>query len=306
MEGTRIMEDLKKGDILQVTLEVGDETAVNRLQALLVGCLGSDYPGFYGCHVVSVAENDDIDIELQRMLHESYKDMNASFNKMTQLLVSRTKHITTKVSLLREMRKKGVSIDSGILTAVEKSHVEETVHNINEEELAFAPEGMLKPHYNPDNKDIYVMVADDDEATHTATSLVLSKMQLPGYNIRVTHTYSANDTIAALQANEQEVAVVILDIVMESDDAGFKVVDFIRTRHINPDIRILVRSGQPGVRRREAEIVENYDVDGYLDKVELVAYRLRNHILTNMRGYIKTKHRFEEVISEHDALQYRE
>ncbi len=60
---------------------------------------------------------------------------------------------------------------------------------------------------------------------------------------------------------------------METDDAGLKLVDFIRNECQNQLIRLIIRTGQPGAAP-EKDVVERYDIDDYKDKTELTAQKL--------------------------------
>ena len=49
-----------------------------------------------------------------------------------------------------------------------------------------------------------------------------------------------------LLAQPIDIAVVLLDVVMETDSAGLELVDFIRKELRNETVRIILRTGQPG------------------------------------------------------------
>ena len=69
---------------------------------------------------------------------------------------------------------------------------------------------------------------------------------------------------------QHDIAVALVDVVMESYDAGLKLVEHIRHRVGNSLIRIVIRTGQPGVAP-ERYVIDNYDIDDYKDKTELTA-----------------------------------
>ena len=56
---------------------------------------------------------------------------------------------------------------------------------------------------------------------------------------------SAADAMAQLAAND-DVAAALIDVVMETDDAGLLLVEHIRKQMKNEMLRIIIRTGQPG------------------------------------------------------------
>lgn len=62
-----------------------------------------------------------------------------------------------------------------------------------------------------------VLIADDDHEVHAVTKLTLADIVIEGRGIEFLSTYSAKETIETLR-QEQDIAVVLLDVVMESED----------------------------------------------------------------------------------------
>jgi signal transduction histidine kinase/DNA-binding NarL/FixJ family response regulator len=84
-------------------------------------------------------------------------------------------------------------------------------------------------------------------------------------------------------AREPNMAVALIDVVMETDDAGLQLIDFIRNELKNSLIRLIIRTGQPGMAP-EREVIEHYDIDDYKNKTELTAHKL----YTTMRVALKS------------------
>ena len=70
-----------------------------------------------------------------------------------------------------------------------------------------------------------------------------------------------------------DAAIVLLDVVMETDDAGLQVARQIRETLKNNHIRIILRTGQPG-QAPERQVIVNYDINDYKSKTELTAQKL--------------------------------
>jgi len=128
-----------------------------------------------------------------------------------------------------------------------------------------------------------LLVVDDDESVLQVTRLVLSRYQFEGKGLEILEASSAAQARAILE-QRTDVAAVLLDVVMESDDAGLKLVETIRDELSNHAIRILLRTGQPGYAPQH-EVIQNYDINDYLSKAEATQGRLFFSLTTAFRGY---------------------
>ena len=91
----------------------------------------------------------------------------------------------------------------------------------------------------------YLLIVDDDEDVHHATEFALSDLRVLGRPLRFLHAFSAAEAISLL-AHRRDVAVILLDVVMEREDAGLKAVEAIRCDLGLDAVRIVLRTGQPG------------------------------------------------------------
>lgn len=121
-----------------------------------------------------------------------------------------------------------------------------------------------------------VLIADDDHSVHEATVAALAGQRIHDRPISFLHTYSASETLSLL-ASSDPVHLVLLDVVMESPEAGLTAVNEIRDRLGLHDLKIVIRTGQPG-QRPEQEIRRSYAIDGYANKAELTRGMLREVI----------------------------
>ena len=151
-----------------------------------------------------------------------------------------------------------------------------------------------KIHFSEDtSKETYdlspwkIMIADDEKDVHEVTELALNRFMFDNRPLTFLHAYTANEAKELLQSNP-DIAVILLDCVMETDDAGLEFVKYIREELNNKLIRIILRTGQPG-HAPEREIIANYDINDYKSKAELTAQRLFTTIVTSLRSY-KAEH----------------
>jgi signal transduction histidine kinase len=128
-----------------------------------------------------------------------------------------------------------------------------------------------------------VAVIDDDPAVHDGTRYALYDYVLNGQKLDIISAYSADEGRAILRMH-QDIAVVLLDVVMETDSAGLDLVDFIRNDLKNEMVRVILRTGQPG-QAPERRVIVDYDINDYKAKTELTADRLFTAMTAALRSY---------------------
>ena len=128
-----------------------------------------------------------------------------------------------------------------------------------------------------------ILVVDDDPAVHQLTQFILSDFQFAKQPLNLITAYSAVEAQQILQQNN-DIAVAIIDVVMETDDAGLKLVEYIRQELNQSLIRLIIRTGQAGLAP-EKTVCEDYDIDNYIDKAELTANKFYNCLRTALRAY---------------------
>jgi len=109
-----------------------------------------------------------------------------------------------------------------------------------------------------------VLIVDDEKLIHDVLSMNIRDMLCNDRPITLITAYSANEAKNIID-NNPDIAVIILDVMMEQDDAGLNLVKYIREELKNIDIRILLHTGQPGIAPKR-EVSEDYMIDAYLDK----------------------------------------
>lgn len=160
-------------------------------------------------------------------------------------------------------------------------------------------ENTLKRKENHDKR-MKVLIADDDLAIHQVTKLVLQEIVFNGEKLEFISTYSGKETMEVLK-NDNDIAVILLDVVMEEEDSGLKVAKFIREELKNQRIRIILRTGQPG-SAPEKDVINNYEINDYKEKTELTFQKLYTCVLSSLRSYRdlktieKSKENLEKII----------
>ncbi|MFB0982185.1 MAG: EAL domain-containing protein [Alteromonadaceae bacterium] len=128
-----------------------------------------------------------------------------------------------------------------------------------------------------------VLIVDDDPEIHSVTQLALSDLVVLGKNLEYIHAYSGRDACLLIEEH-LDIVLVLLDVVMETDDAGLNVVKHIRETLQRQDIRIVLRTGQPGYAPEES-VIKDYDINDYKTKTELTRRKLVTTVYAAIRSY---------------------
>ncbi|AWK85676.1 diguanylate cyclase [Azospirillum thermophilum] len=128
-----------------------------------------------------------------------------------------------------------------------------------------------------------VLVVDDEPEVHAVTRLALSKLRFQGRRLRLISAASAEEATEILRCVD-DIAIVLLDVVMETGDAGLQLVRTIREDLGNQTVRIILRTGQPG-QAPEEDIILAYDINDYKSKTDLTAKKLFTTVVTALRSY---------------------
>ena len=128
-----------------------------------------------------------------------------------------------------------------------------------------------------------ILVADDDEMVHLVTELVLKDLTFEGRPIQLVRANSAAETREFLEEHGG-VALLLLDVVMETVSAGLDLVPVIRSDLRNREIRIIVRTGQAGYEE-QSSIIRRFDINGFARKEDLKHQDLRDNVILGLRAY---------------------
>jgi CheY-like chemotaxis protein len=128
-----------------------------------------------------------------------------------------------------------------------------------------------------------VLIVDDEPDIHKLTKISLRGLK---YNQKKTKFLfaSSGEEAVTIMKEHPEIAVILLDVVMEKSDAGLVACQRIREELNNPFVRILLRTGQPG-SAPEKQTIDEYDIDGYLLKTEITTTRLYSSVRTAIKAW---------------------
>ena len=128
-----------------------------------------------------------------------------------------------------------------------------------------------------------ILVVDDEPDVRRLTELNLRGFQFGGRSLNLLEADSAKAAQAILEEH-RDIAMALIDVVMETDDAGLKLVEWIRNTLKNRMIRLIIRTGQPGMAP-ERYVIDHYDIDDYKDKTELTVQRLYTTVRSSIKSF---------------------
>jgi len=132
-----------------------------------------------------------------------------------------------------------------------------------------------------------ILIVDDDPDVHETTRFALRDLFILDRPIEFLHAYSGAEALELLRAQD-DIAVMLLDVVMETPDAGLRMIEVVRNElHLN-NLRIVLRTGQPG-QAPEMEAISSFDINDYKAKNELTRNKLFTTLTAAVRSYDQLK-----------------
>lgn len=128
-----------------------------------------------------------------------------------------------------------------------------------------------------------ILIVDDDLDVHSVTRLALRHVSFKGRELELISAYSGEEAFSIL-IDAADIALILLDVVMETDDAGLRLVGRIRKELGNQLVRIVLRTGQPG-QAPEQSVIIDYDINDYKAKTELTTQKLFTTVISSLRAY---------------------
>ena len=128
-----------------------------------------------------------------------------------------------------------------------------------------------------------ILIVDDEEDIHSVTRIALKGFTFRGKPVEFYDAYSAAEAEKILKEHP-DIALILLDVVMETTNAGLDLVKIIRDKLGNRVTQIIIRTGQPG-QAPEREVIVSYEINDYKTKTELTSFKLFTVALASLRAY---------------------
>jgi CheY-like chemotaxis protein len=151
--------------------------------------------------------------------------------------------------------------------------------------------------------ELNVVLVDDEPDVHEISRLAMRGFKVYGLPIRVHSAMSKAEGIEVLNGltlgrpDISLASVALIDVVMETDQAGLELCDYIRNVMQNHRLQIYVRTGQPGVAPERA-VLDRYDIQGYLAKTEVTEDKLYTVVKAGVREayFIGLSHSLQDLV----------
>ncbi|UGA56697.1 DUF3369 domain-containing protein [Vibrio sp. VB16] len=128
-----------------------------------------------------------------------------------------------------------------------------------------------------------VLLVDDDEQMHQITQIALSGFEFQDRGLELISAYSGAQAREIVDS-EKNIAIALIDVVMETEHAGLELVHYIRSECKNHLTRLVLRTGQAG-QAPEDVVIREYEIDDYKEKTELTTQKLRTLLYSSLRAY---------------------
>jgi PAS domain S-box-containing protein len=129
----------------------------------------------------------------------------------------------------------------------------------------------------------HILIVDDDVDVHVVTKFALRDVRYKGRPLNFLHAYSGKEGFSILR-DTPDIALVLLDVIMETDHAGLVLARQIRGELDNHQVRIVLRTGQSG-QTLEQSVIVDYDINDYRTKSDLTTQKLFTTVISSLRAY---------------------
>lgn len=128
-----------------------------------------------------------------------------------------------------------------------------------------------------------ILLVDDEQEVHKVTEMALKNFKFDERSLEFLVAFNAEQARKIME-NEPDIAIALIDVVMETDHAGLELVDYIRNSLNNHSVRLILRTGQPG-QAPEETVIQHYDINDYKEKTELTVQKLMTLFYATLRSY---------------------
>ncbi|MBF0201632.1 MAG: response regulator [Desulfamplus sp.] len=128
-----------------------------------------------------------------------------------------------------------------------------------------------------------ILIVDDEHDIHYITEKALGSFSFEKRKLFFHNAYSAKEAAQILCAHS-DIALILLDVTLETDDAGLQLIHYIRKKLKNSIVQIVIRTGQPG-QAPEQKVIEDFEINDYRLKTELTTQRLNTLVTASLRSF---------------------
>ncbi len=130
-----------------------------------------------------------------------------------------------------------------------------------------------------------ILVVDDDPDVHAVTRMALHHFRYQGRPLQIVDCFSAQEALAILPTLP-DLAVILLDVVMESESAGTRLARTIRATPRYDRVQIVVRTAAGGYGGRAA--FNDIPIHAFVWQSEVSKTRLESLVSSALAAYCAT------------------
>jgi len=142
-----------------------------------------------------------------------------------------------------------------------------------------------------------VLLVDDEPDIHSVLHLALQDVVVEGMPLQLFDAQSANQARQILR-DHPNIALILLDVVMETEQAGLDLVRYIRREMRDRIVQIVLLTGQPGYAPQR-KVVADFEIDGYRLKSELTA----DKIFVSVYAALRTHKALRDLVAKRLELE---
>jgi len=152
-----------------------------------------------------------------------------------------------------------------------------------------------------------ILIADNNKEIHSETYCILQNLTFDDRPLELHSAFSTNEVKEWINQHHNT-ALILLDVMMETEYAGFNLAKYIRDEANNKMTRIIFRTAHTG-DFPEQKIVLDYEIDGYLTKDTSTPHSLTAAVTTSLRAYrdlTLIEQQRQEIIKQKDRASQSE
>jgi len=134
-----------------------------------------------------------------------------------------------------------------------------------------------------------ILLVDDDTFLHETITKEIAGKNIFARPIKLFHAHSTQEAKEIL-AQHPDIVVTFIDISLKNGHSGLQLVEDIRHKLHNENVRILLVASLPEPMPEE-DIIEHYDVNDYIHRDDIATKKL----FTIVRTAIKQYSQFQEI-----------
>lgn len=155
------------------------------------------------------------------------------------------------------------------------------------------------------NQVFNVLIVDDEPDIHAAIKMSIKHETVLGCPLNILSAHSKAEAMSLMKSFDGEISLIFLDVIMETENAGFELLAEIRQSNDFPQPQVAMVTGQAGLTS-ELDATRTYEINAYLPKSDLTPYRLINILNTLIRSYVTIQQLEETTVQLREAQARQE